>query len=304
MKEINGKTRICGLLANPVEHTLSPLIHNTLAEQTGINLAYVPFKPEKDGLAAAVRGAYELNVLGLNVSVPFKSQVIESLKEIDPMAKDIGAVNTLVRIEGGYKGYNTDIMGLKRAMELEGIALKGKQAVLLGAGGASKAIAYLCISEGAEKVWILNRTYANAEQLAVQLNNLCHAQKAEAMALSDYAELFDKKELSDKGYLAIQTTNVGMYPNTDSAAIENKAFYQAIEDKVFYQRAEAAYDLVYTPFTTKFMKNAMDCGVRAYNGLRMLLYQGVCAYELWNQTSVPDEISELIYEKLKKELGV
>lgn len=289
MREIDGKTRICGLMANPVEHTLSPLIHNTVSEKLGVNMAYVPFKPEKEGLADAVKGAYALNILGLNVSVPYKSQVIESLKEIDPMAEAIGAVNTLVRIEGGYKGYNTDILGLKRAMQLEKVALKDKPVVILGAGGVSKAVTHLCVSEGAACVWILNRTLPRAEELAAQVNEYYHTDKVKVLALEDY------KELPKERYLAIQTTNVGMHPNVDEAVIE---------DKTFYEQVENAYDMVYTPFTTKFMKNAMDCGARAFNGLRMLVYQGICAYEMWNQVTVPETISEEVYELLKKELGL
>ena len=289
MREIDGKTRICGLMANPVEHTLSPLIHNTVSEKLGVNMAYVPFKPEKEGLADAVKGAYALNILGLNVSVPYKSQVIESLKEIDPMAEAIGAVNTLVCIEGGYKGYNTDILGLKRAMQLEKVALKDKPVVILGAGGVSKAVTHLCVSEGAACVWILNRTLPRAEELAAQVNEYYHTDKVKVLALEDY------KKLPKERYLAIQTTNVGMHPNVDEAVIE---------DKTFYEQVENAYDMVYTPFTTKFMKNAMDCGARAFNGLRMLVYQGICAYEMWNRVTVPEAISEEVYELLKKELGL
>lgn len=287
MKEIDGRTRICGLIANPVEHTLSPLLHNTVAEKTGINMAYVPFKPEKEGVTAAVRGAYALNILGLNVSIPYKQQVMESLVEIDGMAKAIGAVNTLVRIEGGYKGYNTDILGLKRAMEIEGVSIKDKPVVLLGAGGVSKAIAHLCVSEGASEVFILNRTLARAEELAGQVNACYDTQIVTAMPMEDY------RKLPKERYLAIQTTNVGMHPNVDEAVIEDRAFYEMLE---------TAYDMVYTPFTTKFMKNARECGARAFNGLRMLVYQGICAYELWNKMTVPVEISEYAYEQLKKEL--
>lgn len=289
MREIDGKTRICGLMANPVEHTLSPLIHNTVSKKLGVNMAYVPLKPEKEGLDDAVKGAYELNILGMNVSVPYKSQVIESLKEIDSMAEAIGAVNTLVRIEGGYKGYNTDILGLKRAMELEGVAIKDKPVVILGAGGVSKAVAHLCVSEGAACVWILNRTLPRAEELAAQVNGYYHTDKVKVLALEDY------KKLPKERYLAIQTTNVGMHPNVDEAVIEDRSFYEQVEN---------AYDMVYTPFTTKFMKNAMECGARAFNGLRMLVYQGICAYEMWNQVTVPEQISEEVYELLKKELGL
>lgn len=287
MNEIDGRTRICGLMANPVEHTMSPLIHNTLAQRMGINMAYVPFKPQRDGLAAAVRGAYELNILGMNVSVPYKAQVMDSLSAFDPMAESIGAVNTLVRIDGGYKGYNTDIMGLKRAMLLEGVPIKGRKVIILGAGGASKAITHLCVSEGAKRVWILNRTCKNAEVLAGQVNACFKTDCVTALALGDYSSLPNEK------YLVIQTTNVGMHPDTDRAVIDDPAFYEL---------ADTAYDLIYTPFTTKFMKHAADCGAKTYNGLRMLLYQGVCAFELWNRVAVPEELSEEIYRLLKKEL--
>ena len=110
--EITGTTRTCGLIGNPVEHTLSPVIHNTLAESLGHNLVYVPFLVQPDKLDEAVKGAEALNLLGLNVTVPYKSDVIKSLAEIDSLAKNIGAVNTLVRVEDGYKGYNTDMEGL------------------------------------------------------------------------------------------------------------------------------------------------------------------------------------------------
>lgn len=289
MKGINGKTRICGLLANPVEHTLSPLIHNTLSEKMGINMAYVPFKPEKEGLKQAVKGAYELNILGMNVSVPYKQQIIESLLEMDSMAESIGAVNTLVRIDGGYKGYNTDIMGLKRAMDIEGVTIKNKQVVLLGAGGVARAIAHLCVKEGAEKIWVLNRTFSNAEMLAGQINTCYHINCAEPLPLTDY------RTLPKERYLVIQNTNVGMHPNINQAVIEDSAFYQMVE---------TAYDIIYTPFTTKFMEYATTYGAKAFNGLRMLVYQGICAYELWNQVRVPEETTKEIYDILKKELGI
>ena len=133
--KINGKTRLIGLIGNPVEHTLSPVIHNGVSKAMGINSVYVPFKVETEGLAKAVKGAYELNVLGMNVTVPHKNQVMESLLEIDEAAKQIGAVNTLVRVEGGYKGYNTDMMGLSRQIREDDISLNGETVVILGAGG-------------------------------------------------------------------------------------------------------------------------------------------------------------------------
>ena len=140
---INGHTRTCGLIGNPVEHTMSPLIHNTLARMLSHNLVYVPFHVEEGKLQDAVRGACGLNILGMNVTVPYKSQVMRELAQIDPLAAKIGAVNTLVRCENGFKGYNTDMPGLYRAMCSENIQIEGQEVILLGAGGAARAVAFL-----------------------------------------------------------------------------------------------------------------------------------------------------------------
>ena len=120
---IDGHTRVCGVIGNPVEHTMSPAIHNALADKLSHNLVYVPFHVETGEVAAAVKGAYALNVLGMNVTVPHKKEVMEGIVEIDALAEKIGAVNTLVRTEGGFKGYNTDMPGLYRAMCSENIRM-------------------------------------------------------------------------------------------------------------------------------------------------------------------------------------
>ena len=124
---VNGYTRTCGLIGNPVEHTMSPAIHNTLAEAMGENLVYLPFHVPRGQVGEAVRGAYALNLLGLNVTVPYKSEVIPFLKETDPLAETIGAVNTLVRTKEGFKGYNTDMPGLYRAMCEDGVGIEGEK---------------------------------------------------------------------------------------------------------------------------------------------------------------------------------
>ena len=152
----DGKTRICGLIGNPVEHTLSPVIHNSLAKDFSHNLVYVPFKVEADRVEDALKGAYALNIWGCNVTVPHKSAVIPFLKDIDPMAARIGAVNTLVRTEGGFKGYNTDLPGLYRAMVSDGVRIKGEQILVLGAGGVARAAAMLMADKGAKRIVIIN----------------------------------------------------------------------------------------------------------------------------------------------------
>lgn len=286
---IDGKTRLCGLIGNPVEHTMSPVIHNTLAEKCGHNLVYVPFLVEQGRIEEAVRGAHALNILGMNVTVPYKSDVIKSLVEIDELASHIGAVNTLVRTEGGYKGYNTDMTGLYRAMASEGIRIEGEEIVLLGAGGAARAVAYLCGAQKAKKVYLLNRTLEKARKVAEEVNNAFDREVIVPMLLSDYPKLPERK------FLAIQGTSVGLAPHEEDVVIEDAAFYQKIH---------TGFDLIYKPFTTRFMRLVREAGGESYNGLKMLLYQGIIAYELWNQVTITEEEAGLVYEKLRGNIGI
>ena len=164
---MDARTRLCCLIGNPVGHSLSPMIHNTLAKEMGINLVYTAFKVEDGRVGDAIKGADAFDVLGMNVTVPHKCRVIEELKSIDPLAEKIGAVNTLVRTDGGYKGYNTDITGLWRELVEEEVEITGREIIILGAGGASKAITYLCASKGAYRIYLLNRSIEKAEMLSL-----------------------------------------------------------------------------------------------------------------------------------------
>lgn len=284
--EINGKTRTCGLIGNPVEHTLSPMIHNTLAELLGHNLVYVPFPVEAGKVAQAVAGANALQLLGLNVTVPYKSEVIGSLREIDGLAQAIGAVNTLVKTEGGYKGYNTDMEGLYRAMASEKIRIDGEQIILLGAGGAARAVAYLCAVKGADKVYMLNRTFGKAQTVAEEVNRTVGREVIEPMVTEDYTKLPESR------YLAIQGTSVGLAPHTEDVVIADEAFYEKIH---------TGFDLIYNPWETKFMKLVKEHGGDAYNGLKMLLYQGIIAYELWNDVSISEQDAQIVYKRLREQ---
>lgn len=284
--QINGRTKICGLIGNPVEHTLSPLIHNTLSELLGRNLVYVPFLVQTERLENAVKGAYALGLEGLNVTVPHKERVLPYLAEVDGLAERIGAVNTLVRCEGGYKGYNTDMPGLYRAMTDDGIRVEGEQVLILGAGGVARAVAVM-LSEKAERIYLLNRTVEKAAAIADEVNAYAGRQAAAALSLTEYTAL------PEGSFLAVQATNVGMYPDTDKAVIE---------EKDFYRRIRTGYDLIYNPDKTKFMRLVEEAGGAAFNGLKMLLYQGIIAYELWNQVSVSKEQAEEVYKRLKENL--
>ncbi len=288
--KINGNTRTCGLIGNPVEHTMSPAIHNTLAKAMGENLVYVPFHVREGCLEDGVRGAYGLNLLGLNVTVPYKSQVIPFLKEIDPLAQTIGAVNTLVRVEGGYKGYNTDMPGLYCAMCKDGVSIEGEKVLILGAGGVARAVAILTAQKGAAEIILLNRTVERAVQVAEEVNVLTGRSAARAMSLENYVSLPEGEK-----YLAIQATNVGMFPDTEKAVIE---------DKEFYKKVHTGYDLIFNPARTRFMALVQENGGRAYNGLKMLLYQGVIAYQYWVGRQVEEALLQMAYEEMKRAMNL
>ena len=284
MIEINGLTRTCGLIGNPVEHTLSPMIHNYLAQQMDVNMVYVPFLVEQGRLEDAIKGAYGLHILGCNVTVPYKNDVIPYLAQIDELAAKMGSVNTLVRVDGGYKGYNTDMTGLYRAMSSDGVSIQGEQVIVLGAGGVGRAVAFMCAAKGAAHVWLLNRTVEKADEVAKEVILTEGRSCVEALAMSDYDKLPDEK------YLVIQSTSVGLYPHVEDAVIT---------DPAFYHKVKAGYDLIYRPWETRFMQLVKEQGAPAYNGLKMLLYQGIEAFELWNQCKIEDESAYKLYEMLR-----
>lgn len=290
MTNINGHTRTCGLIGNPVEHTLSPVIHNTLAELTGENLVYVPFHVSDGQVEAAVKGAHALNLLGMNVTVPYKSDVIPWLKEIDPLATQIGAVNTLVRVEEGYKGYNTDMLGLYRAMCREDVEIAGEKVLILGAGGVARAVAMLMAQKGASQIILLNRTVERAQKIADEVNKITGRAVVKGCALEEYYKLDDTQK-----YLAIQATSVGMHPHEEDVVIA---------DREFYRKIHTGYDLIFNPWETKFMKLVKEQGGRAFNGSRMLLYQGIIAYELWTNRQISEEHAEFVYHRMCESMGL
>lgn len=284
----DGHTRTCGLIGSPVAHTQSPMIQNHMAQATGQNLVYLPFPVAHGDLEAAVRGALALDFLGLNVTVPYKSDVIDYLAEIDPLAERIGAVNTLVRCEGGYKGYNTDMPGLYRAMQQEGVEIVGREVVILGAGGVARAVAVMLLDRGAKGVYILNRTVDKAEALAEEINQIAGRTFAKACALTDYGRI------PGEDWLVIQATSVGMHPHVEDVIIE---------DESFYKHVETGYDLIFNPGMTRFMKMTKAAGGRIYNGARMLVYQGIIAFELWTGTSIDQDMADKLCEMMAQALG-
>lgn len=293
---ISGKTRLCGLIGNPVGHTLSPLIHNTLAQLTGTDLVYVPLQVEdEDSLGEAVRGAYDLNLFGINVTVPYKSAVIPFLRDIDPSAEKIGAVNTLVRVDGGYKGYNTDCSGIGSALNANGVCFPADQTygrnglirtdtvVMIGAGGAAKAACYMCGEKGVRRLIILNRTVEHAARLAETVQKDFPSMAVSSMPLSK------APEIRENGFLAIQCTKAGLTPKVNETPVA---------DRAFFQKAAAVYDVIYNPEETLFLRLARQEGTPGWCGLDMLLQQGISAFKLWTGIKPGEEQVEKVREHL------
>ncbi len=297
---IDGKTVVYGLIGNPVAHSFSPLIHNTLAEGLQKNLVYTTFPVEDENrVGEAVKGAFALGIQGMNVTVPYKSRVIPFLSEIDPIAKAIGAVNTLVRTPDGYKGYNTDYRGLRKSLEESRMLLTGMRVILIGSGGAARAVGFMCGEAGVSELLILNRTLPKAQLFADELHAQFPSMQVHVGLLTDaVSETKRLKEAENSTIsgeagamktLAIQGTNVGMSPDIESSPVEDPAFFDMID---------AAYDCVYNPEETKFLRLTREAGKPAQNGIDMLLWQGILAFEYWTGIHPEDALTEEVRAKL------
>ncbi len=277
MNSVNGSTKILGVMGDPIEHTGSPAIHNLLADKLGDNMIYVPFHVKGRRLEEAVAGAYALGIEGLNVTVPHKVEVMQYVTELDDAALEIGAVNTLARIRGGYKGYNTDFSGFMRELDSVDIQVNGRNVIVLGAGGAAKAVMYALKRFSAGHVYILNRSIEKAEDIFGKEPN------TSIMGFGDWNKIPEGK------YICVQCTSVGLSPDDEACVIDDEGFYDLID---------SAVDLIYKPKETAFMRKVISHGGRAYNGLRMLVYQAVSSYEFFTKKEVPEEIIEELYNEL------
>ncbi len=249
---INGQTKIFGILGRPVAHSLSPVMHNAAFRHLGINAAYVAF-PVTD-LAQAVSGLRGLGIGGVSVTIPFKEEIIPLLDELDPQAARIGAVNTVVNRDGRLTGYNTDWLGAMTALTAK-VSLKGRHVLILGAGGASRAIAYGIIQAGG-RVSLTDVDQARAAALVKDLGG-------EAIPLNAVGDC--------PATILVNATPVGMTPDVDGIPI----------DPDLLGRFEVVMDIVYQPLQTRLLREAAGAGRATIDGLQMLIHQGAAQFELW-----------------------
>ncbi|AXV38583.1 MAG: shikimate dehydrogenase [Methanobacteriaceae archaeon] len=261
---ITGKTNVVGLIGDPIEHSLSPLMHNAAFLELGLDYVYVPYRVSKEDLETSIKGAQSLNIKGLNVTIPHKTAIIKFLDELDRSSQLIGAVNTVKFEDNIIKGYNTDGIGLVRALE-EVTSIKNKRVVITGAGGAARAAAFQILLEGAGSMVIANRTVNNAITLRDDiLNNF----KGDVEAV-DLGQL--KTELKDVDIL-IDTTPLGMYPNIDENPVITAEYMHS---------NLTVFDMVYNPLKTSLLIEADKAGAKSVSGIKMLIYQGIESFQIW-----------------------
>lgn len=280
---LNGKTKVCGLFGFPVEHSFSPAMHNAAFQSSGLNWAYLPFPVLPDQLAMAVQGIISLNLAGVNITVPHKQRVTPLLDEVDPTAAKLGAVNTIVNCGGKLVGYNTDGAGFIRSLAEEAhFQPRGKKVLLIGAGGAARAVAFTLALSGCKAIYLTNRTLETAIELAREIALNCGT-PTEVLPWGYNLPTEAVAEMD----LVVQTTSLGMWPNIQAAP---EFPFAAMHS------GQVVCDLIYTPRQTSFLQQASARGATILNGLGMLLYQGVLAYELWTGQAAPVEIMKEVLE--------
>ena len=273
-QNISGKTKVCALIGDPVEHTVSPAMHNAAFQKMGLDYLYVPFRVRPEELPRAVAGLKALNVAGFNVTIPHKVAVLPLLDGLDPLAEKIGAVNTVVNNDGELRGYNTDAEGFLRALLEHGIKPQGRNVVVLGAGGAARAIAYILAEKGA-RLTILNRRQELdwAESIAQLILDELH-QEVKVFELGDIANVLPGASL------LVNATSVGMSPADNASPVP-----AGLLDKV-----PAVFDIVYNPLETKLLKEAAAAGAQTIGGVDMLAWQGALAFEMWAGRKAPIDL--------------
>ena len=268
--------KIFGVIGYPIEHSLSPVMFNAAFEALNMSCRYYPFKVEPGKLSEAIIGARALGFGGMNVTIPLKEKAAK-IVELDQTAKLIGAVNTIDLKE--FKGYNTDGLGALKTLETHGIEVENKRVLILGAGGAARAIAFQLAMKNAALV-IANRTESRAIALADDVRKA-------GIALGTGIE--NLKSIVEKMDILINTTSVGMFPNVNETLVSGELMHSQL----------VVFDIVYNPLETRLLKEARKAGARPISGIDMLVYQGAEAFKIWLKREPP---VELMKEAVRKSI--
>jgi shikimate dehydrogenase len=265
MNRVTGKTKLLGVIGDPIEHSLSPIMHNSAIEKMGLDFVYVPFRVQD--LKTAIAGFEVIDLQGFSITIPHKQAIIPMLSEMTDAAKAIGAVNTVWRSDTGWCGTNTDITGFLSPIRTRSPSV----AIVLGNGGAARAVVAGCAELGCAEIHVIGRSRLQEFQASWNLASLKTHTWDQLSDLIPHADLI------------VNTTPIGMSPNFDDSPITE---HQA--DRI--QENAIAYDLIYVPNPTRFLKQAQQRGAKTIDGLEMLVQQGAAALEIWTKQSVPVDV--------------
>lgn len=281
-QNISAKSRLLGIIGDPIEHSMSPVIQNAALRDAGTDYIYLAFRVKREALEQAIIGMRALNIAGLNVTIPHKVAVIQLLDRLDHLAEMIGSVNTIVNDGGILTGYNTDATGFLKPLLKRRIELKGRKAIILGAGGAARAISFVLVDRGVS-LTIINRTLDKAIDCARQVNNTLHSDVA-ALALNPE----NLKRAIGQADILINATSIGMSPDVNETPLK----------KDWLRPGLIVYDIVYNPMETKLLKEARGAGAMAISGTDMLIWQGALAFEKWTGMQAPVDLMKRELEKV------
>ncbi len=282
---ITGKTKVAGVIGHPIEHSMSPPMHNNAYKQLNMDYVYVAFHVLPEDIGELIKSSKVLGIQGLNVTIPHKTTVIPYLDEIDETAEKIGAVNTIQFKDGIAKGYNTDGIGAIKSIQ-QYTALKGKDVLIVGAGGASKAIAFTLINEKIKSLTIANRSKENAQKL---IDNI---KKQTTFEKIGYQPINEADEIIGDVDIIINTTPIGMYPKHE---VEPPIKTDKITDK------HIVMDIIYNPLETELLKQSRLNGATTINGTSMLINQGLVSFEIFTGRKASYEsFEEALLEQLNK----
>lgn len=264
--EVNGSTQLAGIIGNPVDHSLSPLLQNSFFASVGKNAVYVPLKIAAENLEEGIAGLWSLGFIGANVTIPYKEKVAQYLTGISTEAALMGAVNTLVRKENGFWGDNTDGRGFVKALAHRNWSPQNKTAAILGAGGSARAVSVSLAQQGIKKIVIINRDLKKAGEIVKVIGQLGVSAKS-----MQWNEPLIKRVIAESD-LIVNTTPLGMAPNISALP--------PFDTKVL-SRGQFVVDLIYNPLETKLLQEAKGQGCQVENGLGMLIQQGILSFEIW-----------------------
>jgi len=268
-------TSTYAVIGDPIDHSLSPNIHNAAFRHLQLDHTYIAYRIPAGELAAGIEALKAIKIAGFNVTIPHKIEMMKLLDEMDTTCKVIGAVNTVLNDNGKLKGYNTDMIGFLDPIKKKNLAIEGSQVLLLGAGGAARAIITAMVKEKAEKITIVNRTQENAKELTE------FAKKIGGNV--DVAPMQEVDKLIADYKFIINSTSIGMKNEPSPIPTEN------------ISKNSIVYDIVYQPMNTDLIKKSKENGATIIYGYEMLLSQAACSFEIWHKTEAP-------YDVMKKAL--